>query len=164
MHSPSAFRLLKRVVKPRKDAEYYAETDLRLRDASPELTRRACILLRLAAEVQPAFVWVAGKLPMVMVDALSLAGGIIRIYNEDTYPAEIRKSELIVVYKSTLTKARLQEALAAGKTVVGFGVSKKFMGSVRNTLKSGIMLEGVQSFIAQSHEGDALHFYEISKF
>lgn len=163
VHSPLAFRMVKHVVRPSKDVIYYGEERLLLEsgDADPRDIRQARMLLRFVAELQPAYVWTYGTLPGIFIEAIRMAGGVVRIYDGDIYPDEISKADMTVAYRKELRKPQLRKALAPGKAMIAFGMKEKWVKGVAGELKSGIVLDMADAVIAVATAADALHCYNV---
>lgn len=157
IHSPLAFRLIWRVMRPERHIAYYGCDYL-------EGNRRAELLLRLVAEVQPSFVWISKGTPEVLVRAVRHAGGVTRIFEGDLYPNEIGKADMIIVYKERLKVDALKRVLKPPVCMAGFEVSSSFISKVAKYLGSGVMLEGGNSFVALCREDVSPMVYSVSKF
>lgn len=164
VHSPLAFRLLGRVVRPARNVAYYGEEKLRLADESQEKVKRARILLRLVAELQPSYVWVSPSLPEIYMEAIMLAGGVIRIYDGAIFPDEMKKGDLIVADNFRMKKTDLKKIMTPGKTLIAFDVKANFREWVRQTLKGGVSLDALKSIIAVNTSDSEAHNYNISAF
>ena len=164
VHSPLAFRLLGNVVKPQRNVMYYGEERLIHEfDSDPDL-RRARLLLRLVAELQPSYVWKAPGLPDIYDRAVGYGGGAVRIYDGKIFPVEIRNSDLVVLHGKTPKAADIKKMMVPGKTVIGFGLKPGAVSRILAALDGGPALDGVESFIAVNRAGEEAPVYQISKF
>lgn len=164
VHSPHAFRLIGTVVRPPRDLRYYGEEQLMLADARPADIRRARLLLRFVAEMQPSLVWTAPGIPAIYTEAIRLAGGVSRIYDGSLFPDDIDKADMVVDYRQNITKPRLKKCLRPGKAFIGFGLSAQMIDKVIGTIDSGVVLEAVESVIALPTTDPSLHLYHVAKF
>lgn len=166
VHSPLAFRLVKNVLRPPRDVVYYGEERLagRLSRSNRRQIRRARVLLRFVAEMHPAVVWTTPGLPELYLEAIRLAGCVVRIYDGALFPAEIDKADMVVAEGKKLKKKELEKALRPGRSLIAFGVKEKMEERVTLGMKSGVILEGEGSLIAVADTGGALHKYYISRF
>lgn len=171
VHSPLAFRIVKHVMKPRRDVVYYGEEQLQA--SAPgnhgeagdcRNLRRARILLRLVAELQPSYVWVSPGIPDIYKEAVMLAGCVIRIYDGELFPDEVAKADMIVLYDYNLRKPVWRKIMAPGKSVVAFNVKPGIPEWIREIMKGGVLLEGKESILAVNTRDEAVHCYNISKF
>lgn len=161
VHSPQAFRLIGRVVRPPKNVVFYGEEQLLASRAEMRLIRRARVLLRLVAELQPAYVWTSPGLPPLLSEAIRLAGCVVRVFDGAVFPDDYSKADLAVLYGVKPKKGELKKMMAEGKTVAAFNVSPKVMGQAEEVFSSGVLLLGTDSFIAVNTRGDAPHSYRI---
>lgn len=166
VHSPLAYRLVKHVVRPPRDVVYYGEETLSATGASqgaaPREVARARMLLRLVAEMQPAYVWTSPGVPDLYLEAIRLAGGAIRLYQGDLFPDDFDKADMVVLGKPAPAKARLQKVMAPGKTLVGFDLPEKTAGQIASLMSGGVLLDGVGSLIAVNTSDPATHRYSLS--
>lgn len=167
VHSPTAFRLVRRVVRPQRDVVYYGEE--RLRESVPgggihpaEL-RRARLLLRFVAEMQPAYVWTAPRMPEIYVEAIRLAGCVVRIYDGEIFPTELPNADMAVLDRATLKKKELERFFRPGKSLIGFGLGPEFMKRVAGAVGGGVVLEAVESVMAVSTRDTDTHIYRIGR-
>lgn len=165
VHSPLAFTLVQNVVRPPRGVVYYGEE--RLRDM-PELSgqplRRARLLLRLVAELQPSRVWMSPGAPRSLEEAVRLAGEVIRIFDGKIFPAEAEKADLIVFSGGKADLKLIGRLVEAGKSVVAFGWKPAAVQKIPTMMKGGVFLDGVESFIMINRSGEELHKYNISVF
>lgn len=171
VHSPLAFRIVKNAVRPPRDVVYYGEERLDFFEESgkkgkkvhPDFhtLRQAKFLLRLVAELQPAYVWLSPKLPMVFREAVSLAGCVVRIFDGKLFPTELDNSDMAVLYFDRIKKKDLQKFLRPGHSLIGFGLSRSFMDSVKSAMPGGIILEGTDSIVAVATPDPAVHSYRL---
>lgn len=161
VHSPEAYRMVRRVIRPRKEFAFYGEEHLDLSEAPRRLVRQAKLLLRLTAYEQPSFVWTSPSLPEILLEAIREAGGVIRIFDAKLFPGEIGKSDMVVVYRGKLTAAQLAQTLVPGKTLVAFEVGKPFMQSVMKRLEKGIILEWRNGLIAVPRLDSEKYVYSV---
>lgn len=157
MHSPLAYRFLRRVVNPACGYAYYAYDFL-------HNNRRAEILLRLTAEVQPAFVWVSPGTNDIYLDAIRLAGGVVRIFDGKLFPDEISKADMILLDRYNIGSLSFKKAKEEELTVIGFDVSPAVISRMVKNLKSGVMLEGKESFIMLRRPEVSPRIYSIGRF
>ena len=162
VHSPLAFRLLGRVVRPSRNVVYYGEEKLQLSDEPYSMIKRARLLLRLVAELEPSYVWTSPDLPELFTEAIRLAGGVIRIYDGGLFPDEMKKGDLIVTANYRLKKADLRKIMVAGKSIIAFDVKPNFKKWIRELLKGGVSLDAVESIIAVNTSDPESHNYYIS--
>ena len=156
VHSPLAFRIVKRVVRPDRGVCYYGEEALH--DA------RAKLLLRFVAEMQPAYVWVSPGMPENLLEAIRLAGGVVRLYDGAVFPDDFDKADLVVLYRFELKKAQLKKILTPGHSLIGFGLKPRFIAWVGDLMKGGVILDGAGSLMAVATSDPALHSYRVSRF
>lgn len=168
IHSPLAFRLVQRVIRPSRTVRYYGYDRLeelaRESEASSKMLKRAKLLLRFTAEIQPAYVWVSPKLPDLLMEAIRLAGGVIRIYDAASYPGELDRADLVVLYNHKLQGRELEKVLTGLKPMIAFNQRPAFIDRVGSALKNHIMLEGVESLIIAGNQGVTPVKYSISAF
>lgn len=167
VHSPLAFRLVRNVVRPPRDVIYYGEERLELE--APEGTprsdvRRARLLLRLVAELQPAYVWTSPGLPDIFMEAIRLAGCVVRIFDGRVFPDGLADADMAVVDSIYIKKKDLLRFLKHGRALVGFDVPKRFFAMFGSAMQGGVMLDGSGSLIAVASPGDALHSYDVPRF
>lgn len=163
VHSPLAFRLIKNVVRPERGVIYYGEE--RLGETEGLYGRplaRARLLLRIVAELQPAYVWVSPGIPEYFLEAIRLAGGVVRIYEGDVFPDEIAKADLIVLCSYNLKKALLKKIMQGRKAIVGFDVKRSLEEGLEAVMKSGVILDACGNIIAVGSDEGQLHTYKIS--
>lgn len=164
VHSPSAFRIVTEVVRAPKGVVYYGEERLAtMPDAYGRDLERARLLLRLAAMLQPSQVWMAGKAPSVLRDALSMAG-VLRIYEAAAFPERRKDADLVVLWQKMPPKKEMQALLNSGKTIAGFGMKPQKVALLRDWLDSGVLIDGLESFIVIGEKGPGKHCYEVGKF
>ena len=164
VHSPLAFCLVQHVVKPSRNTIYYGEEKLDAADLPYKLVRRARILLRLVAELQPSSVWISPGMPELLSEAIRLAGCVIRVYDGELYPDGLSESDTVVLYNYKLKKTELRKIMVAGKSLVAFGIQSKAMSLIAGLLKGGVMLEAIESAIAVNTRDEAAHIYKILRF
>lgn len=163
VHSPLAYRLVKHVVRPPRDVVYYGEEQLQaLPGVFGRRLRNARVLLRLVAEFQPSFVWVAPKTDELLMEAVRLAGCAVRVFDGAHFPQEAFNSDFIVTEGRGITGKLASQLLSAGKPMVAFGVPGTVMAAPHTTLTGGVILEGTDSFIAVPRSDPALHSYIVS--
>ena len=164
VHSPLAFRLIQRAIKPPRGIAYYGEEKLDVSPLPRFMVKRAGILLRAVAELQPSYVWFSPGLPEIYQEAIRLAGCVIRVYDGTLFPDEISKADMIVLNDYKIKKTELRKILAPGKALVALGAGNKFQEWVAEILKGGILLDAAGSLIAVSTRDEVSHIYKISKF
>ena len=165
VHSPLAFRLIEHVVRPPRSVVYYGEERLK---AMPDLAgiqlRRARMLLRLTAELQPSRVWLSPKASQSLEESVRFAGEVIRIFDGKIYPNEAESADLIVFDGGKANFKLLNRLVEAEKNVIAFGWKPRELNKVESLMKGGVLLNGVESFIMINRQGEELHKYNISKF
>ena len=161
VHSPEGFRLVKRVIRPGREAAYYGEETLDLRDEPHRLVKEAKLLLRAVAYAQPAFVWMSAGMPPILTEAVRLAGGVVRIFDGALYPDELPKADMTVVYKTKLTKKQLAAATSPGKTLIAFDIAEKFLDYAEEALASGILLEWKTGFLLEARSDSERYIYPV---
>lgn len=170
VHSPLAFRLVRDAVRPQRDAVYYGEEKLELRAPQGEalesqiMVSRARMVLRVAAMLQPANVWLSPGLPDIFSEALRLAGCVVRIFDGEIFPAELAASDMIVCDRGGLKKKELQAFFRPGCSFIGFDLTPAYMKKVESALNGGVVIDGVGSLIAVRTRDSETHRYEISRF
>lgn len=164
VHSPLAFRIVKTVVRPGREYSYYGEERLSLGRETPLLTRRARLLLRFVAELQPSYVWVSPDMPEVMKEAIRLAGGVVRLYDGDLYPDDYDKADMVVVYGKGLKKAHLRKVMTAGKSLIGFDIGDRFTAWVAELMAGGIVFDAAGSVMAVNTADSTVHSYKVSSW
>ena len=164
VHSPLAFRIVKNVVRPPRGQIYYGEETLENAGGSRAAVSRARLLLRFVAELQPATVWTSPKLPESLIEAIRLAGCVVRIYDGALFPSEIAKADMVVVCNYRLKKADLAAAMAPGKALAAFDLRPEAMKAIEKAMKSGVILDGDGSLIAVNTADGALHSYPVRRF
>ena len=173
VHSPSAFRLIRHAIRPRRDVIYYGEEILE--DLSSESDSqaargkvrkiqlsRARILLRMVAELQPSYVWISPGLPALYTEAIRLAGGVIRVYDGAIFPDEISMADMVVLHDCNPKKSELRKIITPGRSLAAFGINHKTALRVEELLKGGVLLEAVDSLFAVCTRDEAAHVYRIS--
>lgn len=164
IHSPGAFLIIKRVIRPPKGTVFYGEENLSLRDAPVSQIRRSRLLLRFVAERHAATVWVSPGLSEIYLEAIRLAGCVLRIYDGAVYPTEIGNVDLVVTDGYRIKKRDLVKCLSPGKSLIGFNLSPSFLKTIRTSLKGGWLLDGIDGVIAVATNDPEVHNYEISRF
>lgn len=164
VHSPLAYRLVRHVVRPPRDVAYYGEERLRLADCDALTVGRARFLLRFVAELQPAFVWTAPGLPEIYKEAVREAGCVIRIFDGEIFPAEIRQADMVVIDGGRLRKKDLKSFFAPGKSLIGFSLKASFIQTVKNAMGGGVCLDGAGSLLCVSTHDICRHEYLVRKF
>lgn len=168
VHSPLAYRLVTDAMRPPRDVAFYGEERLEeFADAKGlprrEL-RRARLLLRLTAALQPSYVWVAPGVPELLREAVRLAGCAVRLYDGKTFPAELPHCDMAVTVANRLKRDRLGEFLRPGKALVGFDVPAVFTRDAEKAMTGGVVLDGAGSIVVVCTADAALHKYNISPF
>lgn len=169
IHSPLGFRIVKRVVRPDRSYWYYGEERLALAATyrtSPELLRRSRLLLRLTAEIQPAYVWTSPGLPEIYLEAIRLAGGVVRIYDGTIFPADFSKADMVVAQgpqKAFSTKKTLKSILLPEKALIWFDLSPKVLPKVVESMTGGVVFDAVSTLIALPTKDTTTHLYHISR-
>lgn len=153
IHSPLAFRLVTRAVRPARGVIYYGEEQLH--------SRNSRLLLRIVAELQPAYVWTSPGLPEPYMEAIRLAGCVVRIFDGNLFPDEIGNADMVVL---AAPNRSLKKAIFPGKSLVALDTDASFISKVKKQMKGGIILDGVTGLIAVATSDPALHSYEISPF
>lgn len=167
VHSPLAYRLVRHVVRPERGVVYYGEE---LLERSPEWKaegierRRARLLLRLVAELQPSYVWTSPGLPAIYKEAIRLAGCVIRVFDGKLFPGEMASADMIVTVGTKLRQKDLAKAAGAGKAIAAFGVSSSFIARLKSNPGGGVLLDGVASVVAVGTSDPQKHIYELSRF
>lgn len=169
VHSPLAFRLVRHVIRPPRDVIYYGEETLLYGpEASKGLDtltlRRARILLRFAAELQPAYVWTSPGIPDIFTEALRLAGCVVRIYDGAVFPDEIYEADMIVTAGRRIPKKALRRLLRPGRAVATFGLKPENLQAIADSMSGGVVLEGRESLLAVNTRDEFLHYYKIRRF
>lgn len=165
VHSPLGYRMIWRVIRPDRHVGYYGYELLKenCRQFNPRLYKRACLLLRLAAEVSPSYYWVTGKNETLWKEAIRYGAG------ERCHPADIQYAKLIViefsgqseeVHISTILKKMQEES---DVTIVCFGNKKvsDVVAGICNSLRSGVAFEAKGDGIILSRNGVAPHVYTL---
>lgn len=166
VHSPLAFRLVSRVVRPERGVAYYGEELLRLSPsgAGSRMRERARLLLRFVAELQPSFVWFSPGLPELYREAVRLAGCAVRVFDGKIFPDETVNADMIVLDGYSLRKKDLTAALRPGSSLIGFDLKPSFVDNVMKTIKGGVVIDGKGSVIAVPAACSCLHSYNVSRF
>lgn len=164
VHSPLAFRIVKHVIRPSRDVKYYGEERLEDSPQPFSIIRKSRLLLRFVAEMQPAYVWTSPGLPEIFVDAIRLAGCVVRIYDGKVFPDEIDKADMIVLYKAHLAKKILDREMKRKITLIGFDLEPKMIANIRGLFKGGVLLDAVDGILLANTPGDAPHSYGIKRF
>ena len=162
VHSPLAYRLIRRAINPSKDYSFYGEELLRDSGAYGKSLRRARRLLRLTAELQPSYVWLSPSSPQIFHEAVRLAGCVVRIYDGKIFPDELARADLVVLgAKPRQTKAQLAKIMLPGKALVAFDCDPAFIAKVKGAMKGGVIIDGVSFLTAVNTSDPALHAYGI---
>ena len=184
VHSPLAFRIVKHVVRPDRNVAYYGEPLLEFREkeaSDRKMLRRAKMILRFAAELQPAYVWASPGIPEIYLEAIKLAGCAVRIYDGGIFPDEIGKADMIVIdaaaadaigkkrKKNKDTKSLKEilkglKSLREGVSLIGFDLEQGMIKGLTSKINGGVTIEGVSSLMAVSASSSALHSYSILPF
>lgn len=164
VHSPLAFRIVKNVVRPPRDVRYYGEDRLLLSDASLREIRQARMLLRFVAEMQPVTIWAGSKLPDLFIDAIRLAGGVVRIYDGKLFPEAVADADMMVAYGSGVKKEVVRKFLKPGKSVIGFSQKPSFLKGILAAPGGGVVIDGVDGVIAVATGDPVRHIYRVSRF
>lgn len=157
IHSPLAFRLIWRVLRPEPYVAYYGYPYV---GKNP----RARLLLRLTADVQPAYVWVSPGTRGDYLEAIRRAGGVVRVFDGSLFPDQITKADMVLLDGYKLKADILKKVLKAPRTVVAFDVPTTFVERAAKLMKEGVMLEGLGSFIMLCREEVSPMVYAVSKF
>lgn len=172
VHSPLAYRIVRNAVKPSRGVVYYGEERLgdyaerRMHEGKERISagelRRARLLLRLVAELQPSYVWISAGAPEIFSEAVRLAGSAIRLYDGKIFPAKMDEADMIVGvgWKRNATLP----TLAPGMAFIGFDLPEKVAEKIKGSLEGGVVLDGAGSLIAVRTADRAVHQYNISKF
>ena len=153
IHSPLAFKVVTQAVRPERGVSYYGEEQLH--------SRRAQVLLRTVALLQPAYVWTSPGLPEEYLEAIRLAGCVVRIFDGKVFPDDIDKADMVVLDSP---KRSLKPVIFPGKALVAFDIKPEFVQKVKNQIKGGILLDAVTGLIALATSDPQLHSYQVSKF
>lgn len=164
IHSPLAYRIVKNVVNPPGGVMYYGEECLKSSEISGMLLNRCRLLLRLVAELQPAYVWMSPGCPEEFYEAVRMGGGVVRIYNGEIFPDKAGSADMVVSFGYKLQGRVLRKILEPGKTLIAFSVAGKWMEKLTSLVAGGVVFEGVESVIALCRSGDASHIYKIGRF
>ena len=164
VHSPLAFKLVKNVIRPKRNVVYYGEERLEDLPQPFSIIRKARILLRFVAELQPAYVWASSKTPEILLEAVKMAGGVVRIYDGDVFPDEIDKADLIILYQTRLTKKILSRQMKRKVEIAGFDLEPRMIETLTQLFSGGVMLEGEKSLLIVNRPQDAPHFYLVNRF
>lgn len=166
VHSPLGFHLVKNVLNPPKGYAYYGYDRLEglaASGASSEEFRRARMLLRLIADRQPVFVWCSPGVTPLYVEAIKLAGGVVRIFDGEVFPADIAKSEVILIADEL--PPDIDKILSMpGKTLVCFDVGKENVLRLKTMLREGIMFSTPESALIVTAQGATPMEYKVSKW
>lgn len=165
VHSPLAFSLVKHVLRPSRGVVYYGEEALMATDglAGREL-KRARILLRLVAELQPSFVWISPGASAHLQSAVRLAGEVIRIFDGSLFPDRYPEADLLVLDSFSPSPGQIAEMLATGKSLIAFNLKPEDIEKFKAANTSAIILEGVDSLIAVARPGLSPYIYNVSRF
>lgn len=165
VHSPLAFRIVEHVVHPSRDVVYYGEEKLQsLPDLHGRRLKRARLLLRLVAELRPAKVWTSPAIDASLVEAVRLAGEVIRLYDGKLYPRKLEESDMLVLDGKKLTREQLSHAVEREMGVAGFGLDPVWVSKLSSFMKGGVLLDAVGSFIMVNRKGEEKHVYKIGGF
>lgn len=166
VHSPLAFRIVKNVVRPPRDVAYYGEERLSVdaRDMSGSVLRRARLLLRFVAELQPSYVWAPSGLSPLYRDAVSLAGCVVRVLYGKVWPDPRLQPDMMILDGGNVTKSELANFLRPGRSLAALGVKPGMAAKVAGAMKAGMVIDGVGSVLAVTAPEGALHEYSVSAF
>ena len=175
VHSPLAYRIVQYAIRPSRGVLYYGEEELEgiAADSKRQITKsrlkRARLLLRLVAELQPSYVWISPGLPDIYLEAIRLAGCVVRIFDGDVFPDEISKADMIVAVPKVRKGRQLAlperiYSLNATQTrsLVVFDATPSLIQKLRGKITGGVLLDCVSTVIAVSTTDPALHSYRIS--
>lgn len=162
VHSPLGYRIVTHAVRPKSVFAYYGEEILENSQSTKRDIKRACLLLRFVAQIQPSYVWISPKLPEIFVEAIRLAGCVVRIFEGTLYPDEIEKADLLVLYDFKLKKADLKKILRPGVSLIAFNPPNHFLEWLKSTMKGGVILDCISTQIAVSTNDPGLHVYHLS--
>ena len=164
MHSPLAFKILKGVIAPKRDAEYYGEEQVEAADYPRKVRRRAAMLLRLVAAMQPSFVWISQDAPPLLAEAVRLAGGAIRIFDGKLYPKEIAKADLIVLHGAKGIRKNLPamgSERPAPPIVLALDIPADVKEKIMKGVASGVIFEWEDSLLAIPRNDSERYVYSI---
>lgn len=161
VHSPEAYRIVKRVIRPGKEVAYYGEEILTLSDYPRKTVRQARLLLRLIAYEKPAFVWTSPGLPSIFNEAIGHAGEAIRIFDGKAFPEKAVEADLVVIYQSKIEVKKLSAILSGDKPLIAFDIKPDFKERVINNMASGIIFEWPGGILAIPRSDSELYLYHI---
>lgn len=161
IHSPLAFRLATRVIRPEKGVIYYGEEKLSVAESPVKDILRARLLLRLVADLQPAYVWTSPGLPQIYTDAISLAGCVVRVFDGKFFPDRRNDVDMTVFAGDKVRKKDMQKFLRPGTSMIGLGIKQSLIARVPDLFKGGVVLKGKHSVIAVSTDDPQVNSYEI---
>ena len=163
VHSPLAYRLVRHVVRPERGVAYYGEERLadELTGATPQEVGRARLLLRFVAEMQPSAVWVSPGMPERLLEAIRLAGCVVRVFDGALFPERMLEADMIVIWRKWIAKRELRRALRPGCSLIAFEMKANFARVLADCLPGGVMLAGRDAVMAVATADPALHSYDI---
>lgn len=164
VHSPLGFRLVKHVIRPPRDVIYYGEERLEDFPQPFSLVRKARVLLRFTAEMQPSYVWVSPSAPDIFLEALRMAGCVVRIYDGKVFPDEISHADMILLYKAKLTKKILSACMNHKTALAGFDLDSKMMKLITGQFAGGVLMDGVSGILVVNVPNDERHIYKVKRF
>lgn len=159
VHSPEAYRIVRRVIRPANDVKFYGEETLDLSDTSPRLVKEAKLLLRFVAYENPAYVWTSPGIPDIFTEAIGKAGEVIRIFDGSAFPADADKVDMAVIYKTRIDAKAIERFFAARRPLIAFSVSRAFMQLLERKLSSGIIFEWSNGIMAIPRKDSEKYVY-----
>ena len=179
VHSPLAFRLIKNVVRPASGVAYYGEAKLSPLASGPKEVKLAKSLLRFTAQMQPAFVWTTPEVPDIYIEAIRLAGCVVRIFDGEIFPDKINTADMIVICglpsknrhmrkrqkgqktQGTPGKRELSRLMEDERSLFAFNMPVKEIENLAKCVKKGVVLESPDSMMAVGRKEGEAHRYRI---
>ncbi|MBD5291574.1 MAG: hypothetical protein HDS24_05880 [Bacteroides sp.] len=161
VHSPYAFRIIERVIRPGGAARY---GDARIRYAMQGAPRRwgnyARMLLRLVGELRPASVFIPTDVHAVFITALNAASTRTPLIRE---PGRAREAELICSTDSRLPLDVVLEAIRRPSTAVALiDLPEEWIRQIARELPEGVVFQGRDSIIAIHRPQTAKVVYTVN--
>lgn len=147
IHSPFAYNLLKGVIRPGRNYEYYGYFDIDASlSGSHDATKRllevrsdARLLLRLSAWLCPKMVYVDPGLPQLLADVPRIADSRCRVVSR---PELIPGCSMAVMRAGTLPADSLRRDIDRGMMLMMFDFPDSETDALFHYLSEGLMLRG----------------------
>ena len=165
VHSPLAYDFLREAIAERRGYGYYGYERLEAMAGSSgtgQLERRARLLLRIAVREQPSTVWISPKTPEILVEAVRTAGSVMRIYDGEYSPEEVKRADMIVAWKR-LPRGFYKKMREGEATAVCFDIGEKKTRELGKKTGESIVFDMGGSAIVIARKGISGVVYKIKR-